>query len=387
MAMRMSARGASQVASKAKKLMNIGKAWDVGDKAIVLYPMYVDPETGEKELLVAAEWGYNVNDFKALGLNATFIPSNAEIGEDGTPVVPDVTAQFARLAPAFIAGEKEAKTNALFGKAWPTASAQKQAMAELEHTYDAKNNPNARKPLISRLQMYISTEVIYVPMKDDKPDWGEARLYSQKLSQDRITKLYAIMNDPMYNVQDTDTYLEVQYDFVAADNNKATAGRVQPVGIATDYRLKNRFPQDVDKLENLVNQLPNDSQIIKNHNYSYKKFSEAQLKSAFSNYAIMNCESIDTVPVDYVDNVINSAQLIQELSLFSSLKNKELKEKIAEAAGTTSATTAGDGAAPTFQELLNPANATDGASASTLLNNPAFAGNGDDEDLNDVDLG
>ena len=383
MAMRMSARGAVKVASKAKKLRNLSKAWEVGDKAIVLYPIYFDAETGEKELLVAAEWGYTVNDFKGLGLNATFIPSNAEIGDDGTPVAPDVTAQFARLAPAFIAGEKEAKTEALIKKPWPTTAAQKQAMTELEHQYDTKNNPSAKKPVVSRLQMHISTEVVYIPMKDEKPDWDKAAVYSQKMTADRIDKLYKIIKDKMYDVKDTDTYLEVQYDFVAADNNKSTAGRAAPVGLTPEYKMVNRFPDDINKLEALVSQLPTDSDIIKNHNYSYKKFSEAQLKAAFSQYSIMNCESLDTVPADYTDNVVNSAKLIKELSLFSALKNEELKEAITEQLNSVEEEAANGNGAPTFQELTNPTNATDNATASALVNNPAFA----DEDLSDVDLG
>ena len=377
MAMRMSARGAMHVGSKAKKLQNFGKAWKVGDKGIVLYPIYHDKETDTMELLVAMEWGYKVADMKALGLPATFIPSNAEIGEDGTPVVPDVTAQFARLCPAFIAGEKAQRVAALEAKPWPTQQALKSAMEQLENEYDAKNNMKARKPIIGRLSLYISTEVIYIPIVGDKPKWDDARLYSQSLSNDRIQKLYTIINDPKYGVTKDSKFLEVQYDFVAADNEKATAGKCQPVGQTDEFKLANRFPDDKGRFDQLVAQLPEDSDIIKNHNFSYRHFDEAKLKAAFSNYAILNSESLDSVPEDMVDLVVKSASIIRDLSIDKAIQNSAITTKLEEAlaqlkpAEAPVPTTPLAAGAPTITELMN---------------NPARADDSDAEDLNDVDL-
>lgn len=377
MAMRMSARGAVTVASKAKKLRGFGKAWKVGDKGIVLYPLFHNEETGDVDLLVAACWGYKVNDMNALGVKAIFIPSNAEINDDGEPVVPDVTSQFSRLAPAFVAGEKNRKMMQIDSKAWPTPSAMKAASTQLENEYDVKNNPKAKKSVISRLQLYISTEVIYVPIVADKPDWANAALYSQALSNDRISKLYAIINDSKFNITPDSRYLEVQYDFVATDGEKSTAGRCQPVGITPEYALKNRFPDDASKLDMLVNQLPEDSKIIMNHNYSYRKISESTLRAAYSAYAVMHSEDLDTLPDDAKEQATKSARLIKELSILPMVKDESLVNLINEELAKEEPV-----AAP-----IKPAAVADGAPKITdLMNNPARAADEDQEELDDVNL-
>ena len=381
--MRMSARGAVHVGAKARKLQNFGKAWKVGDKGIVLYPIYFDEETKQMELLVAAEWGYQVSDMKALGLTATFIPSNAEIGDDGTPVVPDVTSQFARLAPAFIAGEKEARIKALDAKPWPTPSAHKQALEALEREYDTKNNMMAKKPIISRLKLFISTECIYIPMIDDKPRWENARLYAQSLSNDRIEKLYNIMNDSKYGITPESKFLEVQYDFVAADNEKSTAGKCQPVGQTDQFKLATRFPEDINTFNSLVAQLPEDSDIIRNHNYSYKRFEEAKLKAAFANYAMLNSECLDTIPQDQEELVLKSATLIRDLSLCQALANEELKQKIIDAAAEEDKKAA---EAPANNTTSTPTASTGAPTIADLMSNPNRADDIDANDLNDVDL-
>lgn len=377
MAMRMSARGAVTVASKAKKLRSFGKAWKVGDKGIVLYPLFHNEETNEADLLVAACWGYKVNDMNALGVKASFIPSNAEINDDGEPVVPDVTSQFSRLAPAFIAGEKERKTRQIDSKAWPTPSAMKAASAQLENEYDVKNNPKAKKSVISRLQLYISTEAIYVPIVNGNPDWANAALYSQALSNDRISKLYAIINDSKFNITPDSRYLEVQYDFVATDGEKSTAGRCQPVGITPEYALKNRYPDDVAKLDALVSQLPDDSKIIMNHNYSYRKISESTLRAAYSAYAVMHSEDLDTLPDDAKEQAVRSARIIKELSILPMVKDEALVNSINEELAKEEP----------VAEPIKPAAVADGAPKITdLMNNPARAAEEDQEELDDVNL-
>lgn len=377
--MRMSARGAITVASKAKKLRNFGKAWKVGDKGIVLYPLFKNEETGEPELLVAATWGYKVNDMNLLGIKATFIPSNAEINENGEPDVPDVTSQFSRLAPAFIAGEKEAKINAANNKNWPSPQSLRTALEQIERDYDVKNNPKAKKAIISRLQMYISTEVIYIPIVQDKPDWANAGLYSQSLSNERINKLYAIMSDKKYAITGDSRFMEVQYDFIAADGEKSTAGKCQPVGQPPEYMLKSRFPDDAAKFDALVDQLPTESKLIMNHNYSYRKISEATLRSAFSNYSIINSDALNTVPDDYHDSVVHAASLIEELSLKQSITNEkliadidaELAKRATEAPIKPTPTAAVSSGAPTINDLMS---------------NPARADASEQEDLDNVSL-
>ena len=330
MAMRMSARGAAKVASKARKLSNFGKCWNVGDKGIVLYPIYWDDETESVELLVSAEWGYRVNSMDKLGIKATFIPSNAEINEDGVPVVPDITSQFSKIAPAFIAGEKAAAELKLEQKSWPSAAAQKAAMESLEKEYDTKNNPDAKKAVIGKLCYLITTECIYIPMKDDKPDWENARLVAQSLSSAKLNKLCTIIGDKMYGIGKDNKYLEVQYNFTAADGKKSTAGKNDPVGISAGMHLSERFPDDVSKLNALADQLPTDSDVIKNHNYSFMHFPEAQLKSVFQAYCVLNSENLDSVPEDWQDTVVKSAKFIDELSFTNNISNESLRKSILE---------------------------------------------------------
>ena len=336
MAMRMSGRGASQVASKARKLSNFGKCWEVGDKGIVFYPIFWDEENGRAELLVSAAWGYRVNSMDALGLKATFIPSNADINDDGVPVEPDITAQFSKLAPAFVAGEKAAAEAKLYAKDWPTTQAQRTALESLEKMYDTKNNPDAKRPVISKLCYLITTECIYVPLKDEKPDWDNARLVAQSLSTTKLNKLCTILDEPMYGINKDSPYLEVQYNFTAADGKKSTAGKNDPIGLAEGQTLESRFPDDIGKLKEFTAQLPTDSETIKNHNYSFMHIPEATLRSTFQAYCITYSDNLDAVPEDFKESVVKQAAFIDEIALTKSLKNAELiqavQEKLAELA-------------------------------------------------------
>lgn len=379
--MRISAKGALAAASKAKKLPGFGKAWNVNDKGIVFYPIYKDPDTGELELLVGSVWGYKVNDMNALGLKASFIPTNAEINENGEPDVPDVAFQFSKLASAFITGEKEKREQEINSKPWPTAAAQRSALGQLDHDYDTKNNMKARRPVISRLSLYISTEVLYVPMKDNKPMWDDAKLYSQTLSNERILKLYTIMNDKQYAVGPDDKYLEVMYNFTAADGEKSTAGRAQPIGQTPEYRLRVQFAEDAAKLDRLLAQLPDTSEIIENHNYSYRRIPESTLRSAFSSYSIMNSDNLNYLKEDGIDQVARAAKLIEELSLKPSINSPELLNRINEELAKE----------PADAPIMPTAAVEDGSKATAptmdqLMNNPSRADAGDQEDLNDVSL-
>lgn len=383
MAMRLTGRGAMKVASKARKLQNFGKAWKVGDKGIVLYPIFKDPATGLTELLVACVWGYRVNDVKTLGVGASFIPSTVEISDDGKPVTPDLPYQFSFLASAFITGEKNAREKALEAKPWPSNSAYKSALEALNAEYDTKNNTKARKPIISRLQLYISTECIYVPMVNDKPDWDNAQVYAQTLSNERIAKLMNLIDEPKFAVDANEGYLEVQYDFVAADNEKSTAGRVAPVGVTPEYRLKNRFPDDEARLNQLVSLLPKDSDIISNHNYSYSKVDMTKLKNALTNYSILNSENLDAVGKDDIESLARSADLIKELSIFEALKNDEIKTRITEELEKNKSEI--EAIAPNYAAAQEAANETP-PTLQGLMNSEFRADDAESEDLNDVSL-
>lgn len=372
-------------ASKAKKLQNFGKAWKVGDKGICFYPVTFDEETQSPDLLVAGEWGYSVNDMNELGIKASFIPSNAEIDNDGVPVVPDITSQFSRIANAFIEGEKQRELDKLSSKQWPNEAALKAAIAKVEAQYD-KQNLKAKKPVISRLKLLITTECVYVPMENDIPQWDKARLYAQSLSTDRIDKIRAIIKDQMFGVTKDSKWVEVQYNFVASDNEKSTAGKVAPAGITPEYSLFARFPDSEAQLKAALSQLPEDSDIIMHHNYSYRHVDESVLKRAFSSYAIMNSDTLGFLPEDTGDAVVKSAALIRDLEVLNSIPAGELHDrleaKIAELDAV--APTAAPKPMPATEAPLNAAAPTVGE----LLKNPLLADADDatNADIADVDL-
>lgn len=382
--MRTSARGLVKTASKAKKLQNFGKAWQVGDKGIAFYPIYKNEETGEMELLAAGAWGYRVNDMKALGLKASFIPSLSEIDENGRPVVQDIVSQFSRLAPVFIAGEKESRVRVLESKNWPNQAALKSALEKLDAEYDTANSLEAKRAVIGRLSLYISTEVLYVPIVNDVPQWQNARVYSQTLSNERISKLMAIIDDKQYGVQETDTCVEVQYDFIASDNKKATAGKAAPVGVTDAYKLKNRFPDKAEDLKRLIAELPDSTEVIENHNYSFNRISEADLKRAFTSYALFNSQYLDTIPEDREEQAVACAQIISDLEIMDSLSNQEFKDKLLEQLKDSESVTQ-----PVIQQMQDSVPMpTEAPTLQGLMNNPNRASEADIDALalEDVNL-
>lgn len=383
--MKLTASAMVKQASKAKKLQNFGKAWKVGDKGICFYPVTFDEESGSPDLLVAGEWGYSVNDMTELGIKASFIPSNAEIDNDGVPVIPDITSQFARIANAFLEGEKEQEIAKLKAKTWPNEASLQAAMAKVTAQYD-KQNLKGKKPVISRLKLLITTECVYVPLENDKPQWDKARLYAQSLSTDRIDKIRAIIKDKMYGVTNDSKWVEVQYNFVASDNEKSTAGKVAPAGITPEYSLFARFPESESQLKAILGQLPEDSDIIMHHNYSYRHIDETVLKRAFSSYAITKSEALDFLPEDTEEAVIKSARLIRDLEIVGSLQPGAFKGKIEAKLAEL------DALEPEVKPAVKPADEASlnkaAPSVETLLHNPLLA-DADDAakaDLSDVEL-
>lgn len=327
--MRMTATGAMKTREDARKLGGFGQMWKPGDQITVYYPLVRD-ESGKLDLLVGGCWGHPA-DPKQLGLKTIFIPSLTDIDESGVPVgKPDITYQFARIAKAFVEGEKQQKVDKCMAKSWPSEAARKSALEAIDAEFDTQNNAEAKKAVVGKLTLLITTECVVVPIKNDEPMPAEARLVTQSLSNDKIRKLLAILNDKKYAPSDDKPYLEVQYTFPAKDK-KAEAGKVDPVGQTPEYRLESRYPDHFKTIESLLIGLPESSETIERRNFSYRKFEEKQIMQALTTYSIMQSEFLDSLSDEEdIERLAKSAATLDALSITKSLANEQLKMKITE---------------------------------------------------------
>lgn len=324
--MRMTARGAMQTRADSKKLGGFGQMWQPGDQGIVFYPTLVDEETGKLDLLVGCIWGHQA-DPKALGLKTIFIPSLTDMDESGVPIgTPDITYQFSKIAKAFIDGEKQSKVDKAMSKNWPSEAARKAALDEIENEYDTKNNMKAKKAVVGKAMLLITTEVLYVPVENDVPQPDKARVVTQSLSDDRIRKLINLLDDKKYAPLEGENYLEVQYNFPATD--KTQAGKADPVGQVPEYRLKVKYPDQWKAIESQLELLPKNSETIARRNFSYRKFDEKQIKNALTTYSIMQSEYLESLHEDDVEKLIKNAQIMDALSIPGALGECSLKSQL-----------------------------------------------------------
>lgn len=324
--MRITARGAMQTRADSQKLVGFGQMWQPGDQGTAYYPVITDEKTGKLDLLVGCIWGHPA-DPKALGLKTIFIPSLTDMDESGVPVgTPDITYQFAKIAKAFIDGEKQSKIDKAMSKNWPTEAARKAALDEIENEFDTKNNMKAKKPVVGKVKLLITTEVLYVPIENDVPQPDKARVVTQSLSDERIRKLIALLDDSKYAPGEGEDYLEVQYNFPATD--KAQAGKADPVGQVPEYRLKVKFPEQWKSIESQLELLPKNSETIARRNFSYRKFDEKKIKNALTTYSIMQSEYLEKLHEDDTERLIKNAEIMDTLSIPESLADCPLKEQL-----------------------------------------------------------
>lgn len=371
----MTASGAMQTRADSKKLGGFGQMWEPGDQGTVFYPVFVDEETGKTELLVGGIWGHQA-DPKALGLKTIFIPSLTDMDESGIPIgTPDITYQFSKIAKAFVDGEKQSKIDKVMSKNFPSEATRKGALDEIEKEFDTKTNMKAKKAVVGKATFLITTEVLYVPIENDVPQPEKARIVTQSLSDERIRKIYALINDSKYKPLEGEDYLEVQYTFPATD--KAQAGKTDPVGQVPEYRLKNKFPEEWKQIETLLEGMPKNSETIARRNFSYRKFDEKQIKNALTSYAIMQSEYLEHLQDDDVDKLVKNAEIMDKLSIVNTLSKPELVAKIdeelarikkerGEAEPTPATEEPSFETAPSIQDMLQNENRVDDSFAEGL---------------------
>lgn len=317
-----------KVKDATKKLRNYSKQWNPGDQLHVFYPVVF--EGGQWELVAGGVWGHKVNNFSELNLKTSFIPSLTQFDENGDPIGrPDVTYQFSNIAPCFVEGQFEAKKKALLAKAFPSDSARFEALQQLNHQYDAKNNPKAIKPIVSRAQFIISTEVVSIKYNNGQPVLDTAAVSSYPLSDTKLDQLYKLLNDPRFCPEEGAAFWEVEFTY-PTDTDKGESGRkAAPTGLTMEYRIPHQFPNVYASLERgQLKTIATSADLIVQR--STRAVSEDKIRGAISNYCMMHCEDLDTVPDESTEQLVRNAAVIHELGFLRNLANMELVEKIKE---------------------------------------------------------
>ena len=372
------------------------KAWHVGDKVSVFFPIFWNPEyeivedensneieqvvmiqetdsfgkpvfnengepvmtqKGVWDIIVAQQWGHKCNDMKATGL-PSFIPSLTEIyrkmpvkfqrdahGEIefdvyGDPIYEqiegDITYQFSKIAPVFVHGRKSAEIKKASSKDWGSPELLRERLNEIEDEYDTEKNMFAPKPVIGKITLYASTEVVVVNIdKNDKYLPETKGLYSYALnSTDKAQLLKQIVNDTKYRPRDLDSkFFEVQFTYIGtSDDTKgraAAARAASPVGLTPEYQMQNKDPEAFKAIKDTLAKLPQDSELITNRNFSYRRVSEGEIMRKLQKYAAKHSEDLDGVTEDADMEILkrNVARLA-DFKLIGMLEDGKVKDAV-----------------------------------------------------------
>jgi hypothetical protein len=352
--MRLVAEGSEQ-AQKAteerRRVPGFGKAWKVGDTCLVYYPCFLREDTGRLNLRLAMTWGHNVESDK-LHLKTLFIPSKSEIDENNEVIVPDLAYQFSRIARLFIEGEKELRLAEVDRKNWSKQppGAIDVAKQTIANEYDTAKNLKAVRPVISGIKALRVTEVIVVPVVEDKPLVDQADLYYQTLSESRLDKLARLIQDKKYGPRMDEegvyeNFIEVMYTFTAKGADKKEAGRVDPIGIYPEILMRARYPEQWAALQQKLRLLPTTAQLIAKRNYSFRDVSDQALKQALTTYCIMNQDYLSYLTEEGLEILEKNASILPELRI--TLSDPKLQDLVDKALTAPKSETA-----PTLEELL-----------------------------------
>lgn len=306
-----SGRAALRTMQGNRKFNSFSSFWNVGDRVSVFYPIqWVDTEDGGYWDIVTAQlYGYKVADLKRFPVGNTFIPSLTAVDDYGQPIgTPDITYQFSKIAPLFIKGRKQTDINQTMAKNYGNKEELRtQALKEIEDKYDTTKSMNKDiKPVIGKLGVYVSTELIAVKISPEGNYMTDtAQQCVQELSTERLSNLFAILDDSMYRPTDkSQKWLEIQYTFNANKNDKMEASRkASPTGLTKEYTMQVKSPKDFEFVQSkFLSNLPEDSAMISRRNFAYRKISEQSIKHVISSYISMNSEYLDVFANDGRDH-------------------------------------------------------------------------------------
>lgn len=321
----LGASGLKRVKDSSQKLRNYSKEWNPGDTMRVIFPVCQINSTWE--IVAGGVWGHKVNDFEGIGLKSTFLPSLTQFDENGTPVGrPDVTYQFANIAQCFVDGMYHQEEAALLAKNFPSEASRIEALSKLKHKYDTKNNQKAIKPAVSRATFFITTEVLSIKMLNGAPVLDSANVVSFPLSSQRIEQLYMLLNNPKFAPVEGDTYWEIEISY-PTNSDKGESGRAAlPVGLTTEFRLRNQFADTWKQLEGKLSVISTDSDTIVRR--ATRSVSEDKIRGALSQYCLMNSQHLDNAPEESIDQLVKNASVVKELGFLRTLSNMELVDKL-----------------------------------------------------------
>lgn len=360
--MQLGSEGAMKTRDATRKLANLSKAWEVGDKAHVFYRMFKKPD-GKWDILCGGIWGHSVSDSKQFPIGGSFIPSLTEIDENGIPIgVPDITYQFSQVCPAFIAGRKNLESSKLLLKKWPNDSMRSQALTTLEKQYDRNSMAkDAVKVAIGRLEYMVVTECTCVVLADNGlPNLQKhpIRNYAKKLNKKSAGILRNLANDKRYAPTDDFPYLEVEYNFIDANGDKAQAAQVDPAGLTAEYRLiaqmeavEGDYSVETSTLLSNLSDLPEESEDIARHSYAFIKIPPTKIKATISTYVVMNTEHLAGLSAtdDEMAHLLRQPELLRTAGILEQAKGdiaespatiemaRAVEEYIAKQGGVTAA--------------------------------------------------
>lgn len=384
----MSGRAAVKTRSQSRKLQAFSKAWVVGDKLSVFFPIFWVPELDENEqpimvqeidtkgkpvfnedgtplmtqkgcwdIVTANIWGHDVPDMKKFAVGGTFIPSLTDIvrGQPAKiltddagkpmydaygevvyePVPGDVTYQFSKIAPLFVKGEKQGEIDRVMKKKFTSEDLRREALNEIDTKYDTDSNMDAPKPAVGKLHMVISTEVFVVKQTtDDRYDIESAGQYTYKLSDEKFNALIYLLDDIKFKPRDlTAKWFEVQMTFNGDSNDKRGRGqagrKAVPVGLTPEYTMEARDPSGYTKIKGRLEQLPQDSQTITCRNFMYTKIAEKTIAKQISQYVVMNADMLDNISRDEdLEILTGNAYRLMQFQALDNMSNEEIKAKI-----------------------------------------------------------
>lgn len=373
-------RNSLRMSSNMRKRMRIGKAWAVGDQATVLYPFWWYNEPGEASGFVlhhSGYFGHKVNDIKLLGTG--FLRSLSPIDQFGNVIGSgDLAYQFSRIAPLLVNAQKERELAELNAKDWSTVPmpVYQEARQKIEYAYDTKNNPQAKKPLIERLKVEHTTEVVYVPLdpnggiRELKEAQGGnsggssplANTYNQVLSESRQEKLMSLANDKDYGILAQNPgmvpeagklyFLQVRYNWTAASGDKKDAGRAEPQGLSHDYTIHSQHPEFVKRVEELCNNIPVTASGIAAHTYASAPLPDEVLRARLQAVMVTATSSLPYMTQEDKNRFVQNAELIDYLRIVPH-EDPDLVARIEEELGHPIGQAPTEEAAPTIASIMS----------------------------------
>lgn len=353
-----------------KTLRNWSKAWMPGENLRYFFPVGKDPETNRLEIVSGLFWGYRA-DFDTF--KTTFIPTIGELDADGRPIgTPDVMYQFARISRLFVNGLHEKEEKEILSKPFPTDAMQRQALKDLDHKYDAKNNMNAVKPVLSGPMDIICTEVVAVKMKDGVPDVEHAEVFSVPLSSKLYGILTRMLEDPKFTLDEEDDFLEIEIVYPASTDKGASGRDANPSGLTREFRLKNACPDawKVLKGSAAMQAICWDSDVMAKRRV--RPQSDSVVLNAITKYVYMSSEYLNYLGEDDTDTLCKNTGILTSLDQdLKFISDAELKEKLKSIAAETKAPNTPEIPIPTVDSMQLNATVNDLSNAAAGITPPA----------------